>query len=615
MGFEHHSHLTMERRLQFQGRLVALFALAPIVALPFLHNIGVSYLWSYPKLFALQTATFIAWAGLLVVRPARFEDMLRASGIGLPVVALLAWAALSASWSNARWTVAQPLVELCYMALAVVGFANLLSGTKTRRWFTTAYGISAGGACLAYIICYPLSRSHMRVYPFGNPNVAAAFAIVPMAVGAAYALSWAMRRVSARAGVVGGLVAWTCGGAILVSRSTAGMVAAAGALVVVAVLSFRGRTRKLLLEVLCFAAAVLLVWPLLAPGLWPEAWLRRQAGARPAIWQGAARLAREQPMQGLGLGSFFVEYARVHPLDYAAHRQTSSVVENAHCFPVHIVIELGVVGAALAAWVLFRSLRNARNASHRAGHQDRALLRGLTCGGLGMLAQGLVSTSLHQVECTINLVLALALIGGTASVWWQRSVPVRQPSLAFKVVALLFLAGMYVATAGRGLAGQFYMHQGMGQGPVGARIGKLRQSVAVSWPTISALRARIQLARSYEATGHIQEALGQLRVVDSLAPNFGKTKLYEAKLRLRSGEVDEAAAAIIAYCRKNPFDRAAYRIWTAILAEATRVGRPHAARPRQAVGFLSIATERNVRTLRPHEASAMKQPFLNALTP
>ena len=600
MAFEHHSHLSSERRLELQVRLVALLAFAPIIVLPFLHNLGVSRLWSYPKLVALQAAAVTAWAGLLIVRPSRFEQILRSSGVGPPMVLLLGWGALSAAWSGARWTAAQPLVELGYMALALTGFAYLLTSTTIRKWFLTAYGLAAGGACLAYVICYPLSGTHMKVYPFGNPNVAAAFAILPLAVGAAYAISAAAGRVPVRVGLIGGTVALASGAAVVVSRSAAGGMSAAGALVLVAVFSFRGRLRRRLLEVLCSVGLLILLWPLLAPGLWPERWIREHAGPRPAIWQGAAELAGERPLFGLGLGSFFVEYARVHPLDYAAHRQKSAMVENAHCVPVHVVIELGLVGVALAAWLVYRAVRNARQATRRAGHFERAMLRGLVCGGIGMLTQGLVSTSLHQPECSINLVLALALIGGAASVWWRRNVPGRKRALFLRVLPVLLLAAVFLMTAAPGAISQFHMHRAwttQADQPA-PRIRSLRKAIAATWPTRATLEARIKLADVYQQTGHLREALDHLHAVNVLAPNFGKSKRHQADLLLRLGRIEQASNAIWAYCRKDPFDPTAQALWVDILKEATRQQKPYAARPREAVKLLTIAADHRTRAFR-----------------
>jgi len=593
MAFEQQSRLTVDRRLQFQSSLVAVLALSPIVALPFLSNLGVTFSWSYLKLFALQSATLIACAGLFIVRRPTLPNVLGASGIALPMVFTLLWGALSMTWSNAPWAAAQPLVELGYMAVAVVAFANLLSGPLARKWFTAVYGAAAGAACLVYVLCYGVAKTHMRVYPFENPNVGAAFAIIPMAVGVAYAASAVARRVRILAGLLGLLVAGACGSAIVTSNSEAAMISAAGAVFLVVAFSFRGMARRILLELLCLGAILLAVWPLLAPDLWPDEWLDRQLGARPAMWQGAARLVRKSPIRGLGLGTFMVEYTHVFPLDYAAHPHTSDIVENAHCLPLHVVAELGVIGALFGAWLLVRVFQTTRLAAWNAGPGDRTLLRGLVCGGLGMLAHGLASTSLHQPECTINLVLALAMIGGIAAARRQRAAVVK-PALWSRIVPPVLLAGIYLATAGGGLLSQIYLRQAS-MAPAERttlREDKLRKSIATTWPTLWTIKARLKLALLYQNSGYTSAALAQIRAIDRLAPNFATIRRHEADLLLQLDRPEDAARAILRYCRKNPFSRDAYRLWTAILERAVQAGTPQAARPDKAVKLLAIAEER-----------------------
>jgi len=593
MAFEQQSHLTAERRLQYRSRLVAVLALAPIVALPFLCNLGVTFSWSYLKLFALQTAVLVACAGLFIVRPAGAARMLGASGVGLPMVFVLLWGAMSTMWSNVPWAAVQPLVELGYMALAVVAFANLLTSPATRKWFTAVYGASAGAACVVYVLCNGAAESHMRVYPFENPNVGAAFAIIPLAVGVAYAVSAAARRVPILAGVLGLLVAGACGSAIVTSNSAAAMVSAAGAVFLVVAFSLRGMVRRMLLELSCLGAILLALWPLLAPDLWPGEWLDRQLGARPAMWQGAVRLIRKSPVRGLGLGSFMVEYTRVFPLDYAAHRYTSDIVENAHCLPLHVLAELGVIGAMFGAWLLIRIFLNARLAARDAGPGDRTLLLGLVCGGLGMLAQGLASTSLHQPECTINLVLALAVIGGVAAARRPHAA-VGRPALWSRIIPPVLLAGIYVATAGGGLLSQIYLRRASVAPAERTTLRRddLRRSIAATWPTLWTIKARLKLALLYQNNGYKRAALAEIRAIDRLAPNFAAISRHEADLLLQLDRPEDAARAILRYCRKNPFSRDAYRIWAAILERAMQAGKPQAARPDEAVKLLAIAEER-----------------------
>jgi len=627
-----HSDQGLDRLLTFRVRVIAAFALGLVVIAPFLSDLGVTYSWSYLKLFALQTAVCIAWAGLLVARPVRTGELLAASGVGLPILLILAWCLLSTTWSGSRWAAAQPLVELGYMGLAVVGFANLLSGARIRGWFTAAYGCAAGLACLVYVLSRSGAELHMEVYPFDNPNVAAAFAIVPMTVGVSYVIAACTGRARAGAGVLGGVIAAACGAAILVSGSAAAMAGGVGAVVLAGIFSCRGKARRYLLEGLAVLVILVLLWPLIAPGLWPKAWLSGQLGSRPAMWQGGLALAEKAPVTGLGLGSFPIEYSGVHPHEYAAHELSSSVVWKAHSLPLHIVAEVGIVGLVLAAVLILFVARKASIASHRAGRGERALLLGLVCGCLGMLAQGLVGMPLHYVEGYTNLVLALAIIGGMANSSWGRTPPDARPSRLTRYAVPAFLL-IYAVTAGPGLLSQVRLSEGV-HVPIDdlrrapERVEKLEGAVAACWPTPWTLTALDELANTTWVWGSFleqepertefakkvfQAGLEKIEAVDRLAPNFGKFKKKEAQIRWKLGQIDLAAEAIIRYCQKDPFDKGAYSIWTDILRAAARRRRPQIARPDEAVRLLEIAEKFDAKRLPSSEARKLGEPFREIL--
>ena len=243
-----------------------------------------------------------------------------------------------------------------------------------------------------------------------------------------------------------------------------------------------------------------------------------------------------------------------------------------------------------------------------------ALLRGLVCGGLGMLAQGLVSTVLHQPECSINLVLALAMIGGMANLWWRRPTPAARPRLVLRMIPAVLLAAIYVLTAGTGLLSQVYLRRGSTTPPqhVEKRTERLEKAVSTGWPTLWRLRAREKLALAYYSDHRYESALDQLLAIDQLAPNIAVVKRNEAVLCLRLGYLAQGARAIASYCRKDPFDSLAYKIWIRILQKASQQGRPHVARPEQALELLAIAQQYDTKRLTPAQARRLSQPFLHA---
>ena len=636
--------------------IIAALALGLIAIAPFLSNTGLTYSWSYLKLLALQTAVLITWTGLLMVQPVRVKDLFRASGVGLPVALILVWGVLSRLWSSAPWAAVQPLLELTVMGLAVVGLANLFTRRQVRQWFTVAYGCFAALACLAYIPSKleAEGEARMTVYPFDNPNLAAAFAILPMTVGASYAIAACLGRARSGAGILGGIVAVVCGIAILVSESAAALIAGIGALALVGVFACRPKTRKrvlIALAALAVAGSLLVVFVL---GDTP--WFAAHLGSRPALWKGGVALVAKAPVQGLGLGSFPVEYTSVYPLEYAAHELWSAVVLKAHSLPLHVAAELGIVGLALAALLIFFVARRARVAARRARRGERILVYGLVCGCLGMLAQGLVGMPLHYIEGYVNLVLAVALIGGlsgrrtgglelpaaTSAPPMPPTPPGDESPNLIRYAGPLLLLVLYLFTAWPGLLAQNRLREGIHVPRADLhraveRIELLEGAVSVGWPTLWTVTARHELAntswewaqfldrersRRHLAKQAFEAALEHVQAIDRLAPNFGNCRKKEAMIQLklardgddaRGGDRIEAATrAIIDYCRKDPFDIEAYQTWQDILTSAQHRGRPGIAQPKEAARLLEIAEKFDCKRLPKADIQKMKPLFQRA---
>ena len=625
---------TMDGQTDLQGlftrrvNIIAALSLGLIAIAPFLSNTGLTYSWSYLKLFALQTAVLITWAGLLIVRPARVKDVFRASGVGLPIALILVWGVLSRLWSSAPWAAVQPLIELATMGLAVIGLANLFAHRQVRRWFTIAYGCCAGLACLVYawLKLGADAEAQMTVYPFDNPNVAAAFAILPMTVGASYAAA-AFRRRSRDAGILGGVVAVVCAVAIVVSGSMAALIAGIGSLVLVGVFAFPGKMRKRLLIGLAILAVLGLL--LVVFVLSDTDWFAAHLGSRPAMWKGGMALVAKAPVWGLGLGSFPVEYTSVYPLEYAAHELWSPVVLKAHSLPLHIVAELGIVGLAFAAALIFFAARTANAAARSAHRRERILLRGLVCGCLGMLAQGLVGMPLHYIEGYVNLVLAVALIGGLSNSWRRPTPPGDESPSLIRYAAPVVLVALCIVSAWPGLLSQIYQHQGM-QAPNNSieRVERFEKAISTGHTTLWMLEAYGELVNVHGRRSEFELALEQLETVNDLAPNLGKFKMTEAEVRLKlvqsgTARTEEearlklaqftmATQAIVAYCRKDPFNPRAYWIWRDILLDANKRRWLPAAQPQEAVRLLSIAERTNCRRLPKSDIQKMKPLFLRA---
>ena len=614
MSAEFESHLASDKSFNRQITIAAAGSLLFIVIMPLLSGwktSSITYHWAYLKFFSFQIAVSIAWAAIFLSRPGRMEDVFSAAGIGFPIALFVAWAGLSVAWSSHPWAATQPIVELGYLALAILGFANLFRRSRTRRAFLAAYASAGGVALFLYtIICF-FSMDRMKVFPFANPNVAAAFSLVPLAAGASFVLAALRRNVRPRIGIFGFIVTAISLAALVTTKSAAGMIAALSGVILLLIFTLPRRPRRIVVETIAVVAILILLWPVLASEFWPGEWISGHFGARPAMWQGAWKLAAEKPIAGHGLGSFFVEYSRFYPREYATHPYYSPVLENAHSVPLNLVVELGLVGLALALWIVISAFANAARAAREADGFDRALVAGLACGILAMLAQALVSNELHQVECAVNLALALALIGGIGHGNWVRVAPIIRRFAWLRIVLAGAVAALFILTGVRGLLGEVFMHRGYVDSlATPDRIRALERSIAVSWTSETILRARVELVRLYYTSGYLESAYAEIRHADKLAPNLGKVRLFRAAIALDLNNLDDAVESIVSYTRKDPFDKQAYELWLKIAAQAARMGQPERGRAEEAGRLLSLIDEHETPRLTRDEARNLRRAFL-----
>ncbi|MDP2397979.1 MAG: Wzy polymerase domain-containing protein [Burkholderiales bacterium] len=87
---------------------------------------------------------------------------------------------------------------------------------------------------------------------------------------------------------------------------------------------------------------------------------------RIGLWQAALAIAAEHPLRGVGWGGFATEYFQHLAGPLAAG--SPGLYNNVHNLPLHLLVETGVIGAALLllplAWGLWRALRTRPNPEH-----------------------------------------------------------------------------------------------------------------------------------------------------------------------------------------------------------------------------------------------------------
>jgi O-antigen ligase len=124
-----------------------------------------------------------------------------------------------------------------------------------------------------------------------------------------------------------------------------------------------------------------------------------------AVWGETARIARDFPLVGAGLGSF----ATIHPYYKTADASPTTALSSL----LQWCAEAGLAGVVLVvlagAWIIVKL----PGAVRRVGSADRALAFGL----LGALAGFAVFSAVHWTIELAAVALAASAVGGTCHRW------------------------------------------------------------------------------------------------------------------------------------------------------------------------------------------------------
>ncbi len=195
-------------------------------------------------------------------------------------------------------------------------------------------------------------------------------------------------------------------------------------------------------RVLRFLAVTVTVVVVVATPLWPWPWERvantfshEDVGGRARLWfwDGAARMVRDAPVTGVGLGNFpywspkYMGEALTAP-GGNTHYQNELVTMDAHCEPLTYLAELGGLGAVFGVWMMARLIRR----------------RGAAWGGLAaLLVFSLFNAAWHSAPHALaGLLLAGALLHPTTWDWRKQDTGRPMNGVVFLLLSVVFAAGV-----------------------------------------------------------------------------------------------------------------------------------------------------------------------------
>jgi O-antigen ligase len=139
------------------------------------------------------------------------------------------------------------------------------------------------------------------------------------------------------------------------------------------------------------------------------------ADPRPAIWTAYLDIAGRQPWFGVGLGRMVPSRAYHLSDDDELRRIDSQAATHAHNVLLDLVLQVGVVGLAIWAWLHFEILRLVLRRARDGGDREKAWAAAAVALVLAML----VKNSTNDLIVFANAILFWALVGTMLGLVWR----------------------------------------------------------------------------------------------------------------------------------------------------------------------------------------------------
>ncbi len=144
--------------------------------------------------------------------------------------------------------------------------------------------------------------------------------------------------------------------------------------------------------------------------------LQKITKGRMYIWKAGFKMGEENPISGIGLGSFTVElpnYYKQYNIRELKYRGADStpevVVDTADNFYIHILSELGIIGLTFFLWLFYRIIRQVLREVYRKDMKGglKAVLVGISASLISLFVLFLVG--IHTLHFEIQLVFWFAI--------------------------------------------------------------------------------------------------------------------------------------------------------------------------------------------------------------
>jgi putative inorganic carbon (HCO3(-)) transporter len=337
------------------------------------------------------------------------------AGIGLCVIALALWSALSVTWAESPQAAATAALTFLLDMLLIPIVMAAVRDREQLTWVLSAFVLGAIISA-AYALLDPSAAGagHYGRLAGGigdaNEEAAVLVAAIPLAV--------ALPAVSSRAWMrpLGWIGVAVCLVGVFATLSRGGLIALGVVLVCAVLFGGRWRSRAALLlagAALCTVAYYTVVAPLAAR----ERVTMTTSSGRLDIWRVGWRMVRAHPLQGVGAGNF--QNAAVHyvqaPGSIASAHLIVDAPHVAHNVYLELLADLGIPGllafVGVATFSLLAGLRAARAFERRGDAGLELAARCVVLALIGFLAADFFLSGEFSKQLWLTFALCSALLG------------------------------------------------------------------------------------------------------------------------------------------------------------------------------------------------------------
>lgn len=388
------------------GRMVRVGTIVTLIAAPLA--------FGATTVVASIALVFVSWliALLWITDSVRNEELSVSTWpVAAPALLLLAFTALH--WAtgvsaNRDATQLEWLRWVGYIALAIAAGESFVTPNRLAR---LAKALAVAGFLIATFALVQYSTGNGKIYglvepsqggwifgPYVNRNHFAGLMElwIPIALGLALAPENSTLRRWLWCSM-----ALVMGVAVAMSGSRGGMVAVAVEvlLLTMCAAAFRGGRRALAGLVVALLLCGVLVWSLdrgevferYKQGLGPHVLQQNEAAMhRMDAWRGSLEIFRQHWLAGAGLDTFVVHFPSVRAFP------TDKIWTHAHNDILQFAAETGVIGIALALWMLLAGAREAwGNIKRTQATAHGMILIGAACACIGFFVHGWLDFNFH----------------------------------------------------------------------------------------------------------------------------------------------------------------------------------------------------------------------------